>query len=61
MIHPENENEEVNELIEFIESQQTIDVWCTGCQAFRKANSAYAKYLKGEISGCRFCRGEGTD
>jgi len=55
MIHPENDNN-LNDLIEFIEKQELIDVWCTGCEMFRKANSAYAKYLKGEISECRFCR-----
>jgi len=60
MIHPEN-SEGLNNIIEFVESQQLIDVWCNGCQMFRKANSAYAKYLNGEIQGCRFCRGEGTD
>lgn len=55
--HPENDGP-VGELIEFIERQETIDVWCKGCQMFRKANVAYAKYLKGEIEGCRFCREE---
>lgn len=55
MIHPEN-GEELNNLIQFIEKQELIDVWCKGCQMFRKANSAYAKYLNGEISECRFCR-----
>lgn len=53
--HPENDGP-LNELIEFIERQELIDVWCRGCQCFRKANGAYAKYLGGEISECRFCR-----
>jgi hypothetical protein len=53
--HPENDGP-LNELIEFIEKQETIDVWCIKCQAFRKANSVFAKYLNGEISSCRFCR-----
>lgn len=57
MGHPEN-GKELNDLIDFIEKQETIDVWCLGCGAFRKANSVYAKYLNGEISECRFCRGE---
>lgn len=60
MIHPEN-GDDLNNLIEFIEKQELIDVWCKGCKSFRKANAVYAKYLGGEISGCRFCRGEGTD
>jgi len=53
--HPEV-NGSLGELIEFVERQETVDVWCKGCEMFRKANSAYAKYLKGEISECRFCR-----
>jgi len=53
--HPENDGP-LNELIEFIEKQEIIDVWCTGCQAFRKANGVFAKYLNGEIGSCRFCR-----
>lgn len=60
MQHPEN-SKELNDLIEFVESQQLIDVWCKGCEMFRKANSIYAKYLNGEIQNCRFCRGEGVD
>lgn len=55
MIHPEN-GEELNDLIQFIEKQELIDVWCKRCKMFRKANSAYAKYLEGEIEQCRFCR-----
>lgn len=53
--HPENDGP-LNELIEFIERQETIDVWCKRCKVFRKANSVYAKYLNGEIEQCRFCR-----
>lgn len=53
--HPEV-NGSLGELIEFVERQETVDVWCKGCEMFRKANSAYAKYLKGEIESCRFCR-----
>lgn len=60
MIHPEN-GEELNDLIQFIEKQELIDVWCKGCLMFRKANGAYARYLNGEISECRFCRGEKAD
>lgn len=59
MDHPEN-SKELNELIQFVEKQELIDVWCKGCEMFRKANAAYAKYLSGEIESCRFCR-EGSD
>ena len=52
--HPEVDGE-LGELINFVESQELIDVWCNGCEAFRKANGAYGKYLKGEINSCRFC------
>ena len=58
MVHPEN-SKELNELIEAVESQELVDVWCNGCGAFRKMNIAYSKYLKGEIEGCRFCRSGG--
>lgn len=56
MGHPEN-SKELNELIDYVEKQEVIDVWCKGCEMYRVANSAYAKYLKGEIESCRFCRG----
>lgn len=55
MNHPEN-GKELNDLIDFVEKQEMIDVWCKGCQMFRQANSAFAKYLNGEIESCRFCR-----
>lgn len=53
--HPENDDS-LNELINFIEKQEMIDVWCTGCQMYRKANGVFAKYLNGKIDSCRFCR-----
>ena len=56
MIHPEND-EGLNEIINFVEKQELIDVWCHGCQMYRKANAVYGKYLQGEIVNCRFCRG----
>lgn len=56
MIHPENDPE-LNELINFVESQQTIQVWCKGCELPRTANAVFAKYLNGQIDECRFCRG----
>lgn len=54
--HPENEPW-VNELIDFVESMDVVDVWCKGCGAYRKMNSNYAKYLSGEIESCGKCRG----
>ena len=56
MIHPEN-SEGLNEIIAFVEKQELIDVWCTGCQMYRQANAVYGRYLQGEIGSCRFCRG----
>ena len=54
--HPENE-EWVNELIDFVESMDVVDVWCKGCGAYRKMNANYAKHLSGEIESCGKCRG----
>ena len=56
MKHPENEPW-VNELIDFVESMDVVDVWCKGCSEYRKMNSNYAKYLSGEIESCGKCRG----
>ena len=55
MIHPEN-SEELNEIIRSVEEQELVDVWCKGCEAFRKMNIDYSKYLKGEIDGSRCCK-----
>lgn len=55
--HPEN-SPEVNKLMEEIAKTETCDVWCLGCDDWRKANVAYAKYLQGEIESCRHCRGK---
>lgn len=57
MTHPEN-SPEVNELMEEIAKSDVCDVWCKGCQDWRKANAAYAKYLQGEIESCGRCRGK---
>ena len=53
--HPEN-SPEVNKLIEEIAKGDTCDVWCLGCEDWRKMNAAYAKYVKGEIQSCGKCR-----
>lgn len=53
--HPEN-SPETNDLVAEIAKHEAVDVWCKGCQAFRKVNAAYAKYLQGEIEECHVCR-----
>ena len=53
--HPENEPW-VNELIDFVESMDVVDVWCEGCGAYRKMNANYAKYIIGGIKDCGKCR-----
>lgn len=61
MQHPENE-EWMNELIGFVEGMEIVDVWCKGCEDWRKMNGMYAKYLKGEIESCGICRkGKGVN
>lgn len=55
MIHPEAP-EGINEVIDFVEKQEVVDVWCKGCQMYRKMNGAYAVYVS-ELRECRFCRG----
>lgn len=52
--HPENEAW-VNELDNFVKSMEVVDVWCTGCNSWRKMNARYAKYLSGEIESCSEC------
>ena len=54
--HPENEPW-VNELIDFVESMEVVDVWCKGCGAYRKMNANYAKHIIGGIENCGKCRG----
>jgi len=56
-IHPEMADGPHADVIKFAESQQVVDVWCKKCDAFRKMNAKYAKYLQGEIENCGFCRG----
>jgi hypothetical protein len=53
-MHPEME-EQFPELAEVLKAE-TVDVWCLGCDNWRKANAQYAKYLKGEIQSCGRCR-----
>jgi hypothetical protein len=54
--HPEN-SPEVNELMAAIGKDETCDVWCKGCKAWRKMNAKYAAIIKtGEIESCSYCR-----
>ena len=56
MHHPEAPDC-INELIDFVEKQEMIDVWCKGCKMYRKMNGAYGAYVS-ELQECRFCRSE---
>ena len=53
-MHPEMEEQ----FPEFkaIANAEMVDVWCLGCNDWRKMNAAYAKYLQGEIKSCGKCR-----
>lgn len=54
--HPEN-SPEVNRLMEEIAKHDTCDVWCKGCQDWRKMNANYARIIgTGEIESCGICR-----
>jgi hypothetical protein len=53
--HPEIDPE-MQELADFVLSQELVDVWCNGCGYFRRMNSKYAKHLSGEIEHCGVCR-----
>ena len=54
--HPEN-SQEVNQLMEELAKHNDVtNVWCKGCEDWRPVNTAYAKYLKGEIEQCSRCR-----
>ena len=53
-MHPEME-EQFPELKEVLNAE-VVDVWCLGCNDWRKMNAQYAKYVKGEIQQCSHCR-----
>jgi hypothetical protein len=56
MIHPEN-SDEMNSLISFVETSETVPVWCNGCGMERKMNAIYAPYVQDiGLQSCRFCR-----
>jgi len=56
MQHPEVGGPLGDILAEFSDLE-LVDVWCNGCQAFRKMNANFAKHLNGEIGSCAKCRG----
>tara|TARA_B100001173_G_scaffold308276_1_gene318253 strand:- start:2741 stop:2980 length:240 start_codon:yes stop_codon:yes gene_type:complete len=55
-IHPEMNEGFLGEIMREIESHETVDVWCTGCNTWTKMNANYAKYLQGEVESCSKCR-----
>lgn len=56
MNHPEIGGDFGKALEEF-NNQELVDVWCKGCEAFRKMNIVFSKHLNGEINSCAKCRG----
>lgn len=55
-MHPENPAE-INQFFEVIGKAELCDVWCKGCNDWRKMNADYAKYIKtGQIESCNKCR-----
>ena len=56
MNHPEVGGE-LGKALEEFNKQELVDVWCNGCNAFRKMNAVYAKHLNGEINSCAKCKG----
>lgn len=47
----------MGDLMREIGKSDTCDVWCKGCQDWRKMNAAYAKIIgTGEIESCSICR-----
>jgi len=54
--HPEVPGDSpLGELMKLSEAE-VVDVWCKGCQDWRKMNAAYARILQGEIEACGKCR-----
>lgn len=55
-IHPEMNEGFLGDVIREIESHESVDVWCKGCNSWAKMNANYAKYLQGEVESCNKCR-----
>lgn len=46
----------IGDLMKAIGDQETCDVWCKGCGAFRRMNAKYASIIgTGEIESCSQC------
>lgn len=56
-IHPEMNEGPMGELMRAVGNQETVDVWCKGCNTWCKMNATYAAIIKtGEIESCAKCR-----
>lgn len=56
-IHPEMSEGPIGDLMKEVGSAEVVDVWCKGCQDWRKMNAKYAKIIgTGEIESCSVCR-----
>lgn len=56
-VHPEMSEGPFAELMKNMANRETVDVWCKGCNDWRKMNASYASVLKtGEIESCGICR-----
>ena len=54
--HPEMNEGPIGDLMKAIGDQETCDVWCKGCKAFRRMNAKYASIIgTGEIESCSQC------
>lgn len=55
-VHPEMNEGPVGDMLKAIDNVETCDVWCKGCDDWRKMNAAYAAVIKtGEIESCGRC------
>lgn len=55
-VHPEINEGPVGDILKAIGNADTCDVWCKGCNDWRKMNAAYAAIIKtGEIKSCGRC------
>jgi len=55
-IHPEMNEGPMGELMREVGQADVVDVWCKGCESWRKMNAKYAKIIgTGEIEGCTQC------
>ncbi|MGB0873693.1 MAG: hypothetical protein ACPGSE_00420 [Synechococcus sp.] len=59
-LHPEvpsdSELGQIHAQFDDLVNAEVVDVWCKGCNDWRKMNAVYAKHLAGEIESCGVCR-----